>query len=170
MVFRWTLTTLLGLSVLQGLVMSMPTKRSSGECTPFSGNFGDSSEWSPEENDSTLYSSITNGLKFNLVRPDSYTVKTDPNEGKPSIPLFRGRSEMKFNFVHLHFYPPFFLIGSDYNTKAGRGPTFVYNTNVQYGVLTAKVKAPSVGGTVTAIIFKSSTKDEIDYELIAARK
>ncbi|SAL99429.1 hypothetical protein [Absidia glauca] len=138
MVFRLTLTTLLGLSVLQGLVMSMPTKRSSGECTPFSGNFGDSSEWSPEEDDSTLYSPITNGLKFNLVRPDSYTVKKDPNEG------------------------------SDYNTKAGRGPTFVYNTDVQYGVLTAKVKAPSVGGTVTAIIFKSSTKDEIDYELIAA--
>lgn len=72
--------------------------------------------------------------------------------------------------LYNYIFTPSLSIGSDYNTVAGRGPTFVYNTDVQYGVLTAKVKAPSVGGTVTAIIFKSPSKDEIDYELIASRK
>ncbi|KAI8334263.1 concanavalin A-like lectin/glucanase domain-containing protein [Chlamydoabsidia padenii] len=69
-------------------------------------------------------------------------------------------------------YTNFFFIYQEhkYNTKAGNGPTFVYNTDVQYGRLSAKIKAPSVGGTVTALIFKSTDKDEIDYELIASRK
>ncbi|CAO3592776.1 unnamed protein product [Absidia cylindrospora] len=136
MVSRLAIVVLLGLSALQGLT-ALPTKRG-GQCTPFKGNFGKSSSWSPQEKKPNLYEDAENGLKFNLIRPESYTTKYDKNEK------------------------------SNYNTAVGTGPTFAYDADVQYGRLTASIKAPSVGGAVTALIFKSTDGDEIDFELIAS--
>ncbi|KAI8097713.1 concanavalin A-like lectin/glucanase domain-containing protein [Halteromyces radiatus] len=135
-----TAIALLGLSVLQGLTAapSSYAKRGGGQCTPFSGNFGESSEWEGQDVTEDEYDSAENGLKFNLLPPDSYTRKYDENEK------------------------------SYYNSKAGRGPTFVYNSEVQYGRISAKIKAPAVGGAVTALIFKSTEGDEIDFELLAS--
>lgn len=50
--------------------------------------------------------------------------------------------------------------------KVGEGPTFNSKMLMQYGSIEAKIMAAPVGGIVTAFIFMSPGKDEIDYEWV----
>ncbi|CAO3634882.1 unnamed protein product [Cunninghamella blakesleeana] len=88
------------------------------------------------EGSADMYEAEGNGAKLNLIKPESYEEKLDPAED-------------------FHF-----------NTAIGDGPTFTYKYQLQYGRISARVQPPKANGAVTAFIFKSKTKDEIDFELV----
>ncbi|CAO3639836.1 unnamed protein product [Cunninghamella echinulata] len=141
MLYRLAFSALLTITALQGLngfPLGLDFGKKDRQCTAFQGSIADRNDvWRAEVDKDNLFEKNANGVMMKLDAPNEYKTATDKNE--------------KY----------------DYNTNVGSGPTFTYIPQIQYGKVTATIQAPETPGSVTALIFKSSSGDEIDYELLS---
>ncbi|KAI9308381.1 glycosyl hydrolases family 16-domain-containing protein [Cunninghamella echinulata] len=141
MLYRLAFSTLLAITALQGLnglPFGLDFGKKDRQCTTFQGSITDRNDvWRAEVDKENLFEKNDNGVRLKLDAPGQY--ETQKNDAE------------NYNF----------------NTKVGSGPTFTFIPQIQYGKVSATIQAPEAPGSVTALIFKSTSGDEIDYELLS---